>query len=814
VPCVGENRTTGYQHNLDGKLKKLTSYNTATGNQVTEWIYGVTEASGSSINSNDLLWKKILPVGSAGGDGTSIYKYNRQDQATELQDAADTIHSYAYDKLGRNTSDIASNLATGVDASILKIVRDYDDHLRLSKVGSYATAGATTPLHEVSYAYNSFGQTTADRQEHDGAVDSGTREVGYQFAPGTANTIRPTGMTYPSSTTTAIKYTAGTAADKLSRPDILALGGADEVAYRYLGLGRIVGATYLATHSTAPVHMTYEDGGTGTAGDKYSGLDSFGRVVETQWKKGSTMMQNASYGYDRASNRKWRRDDLAHALGGVQQNRHDNFYWHDGLYQIKERQLGNLTGTAPNYTGIDNLQQNEDWCYDASGNWQKYGNTDDSLLQTRTHNTANEITSVANPTGVIQPAYDKAGNQTADIAPGDWDRQFDLKWDAWNRLIQVTHSSTVIQTNAYDGLSRRITSSDGTDTVHYYYDQSWRAVEEYLNTDSTPNSRFLWGLRSRWDLAKRERNDSGSLNEKRYVLYDAMDPVAICDEDGDITQRFEYSPFGETTFLNDDFSPDATPADWNWLFHGEFRDRETGYYNYGYRYYNPTTGRWPNRDPIGERGGLNLYGFVGNSPTSRFDRRGLQSIPPYPLPPSATLPRPVRPPDFPGGGGSRPIVPPAYPGNLNSSFRVELKRSNSQGKRCCCVYSSDLTMPRMQNDQVEMKGGLLPSHVPPIILSVDKPKCAECDTLPDTISVRIMIVSSKSGAYSLLQTTEGTVVGQDGGIFDLCDNNQDSLTAREMQLQEIYENLFEGREDPVTPDFRSSDKEDFGEPWK
>jgi integrase/recombinase XerD len=33
-------------------------------------------------------------------------------------------------------------------------------------------------------------------------------------------------------------------------------------------------------------------------------------------------------------------------------------------------------------------------------------------------------------------------------------------------------------------------------------------------------------------------------------------------------------------------------------------------YDYGYRYYNPTTGRWPSRDPIGEEGGLNLYGFV------------------------------------------------------------------------------------------------------------------------------------------------------------------------------------------------------------
>src|ERR1035441_1916421 len=43
----------------------------------------------------------------------------------------------------------------------------------------------------------------------------------------------------------------------------------------------------------------------------------------------------------------------------------------------------------------------------------------------------------------------------------------------------------------------------------------------------------------------------------------------------------------------------------------------------GQRYYNPTTGRWLSRDPIGERGGINLYGFVGNNPISRIDLFGL-----------------------------------------------------------------------------------------------------------------------------------------------------------------------------------------------
>jgi len=44
---------------------------------------------------------------------------------------------------------------------------------------------------------------------------------------------------------------------------------------------------------------------------------------------------------------------------------------------------------------------------------------------------------------------------------------------------------------------------------------------------------------------------------------------------------------------------------------------------YLYRFYNPTLGRWINRDPIGEAGGINLYGFVGNDGVSRWDILGL-----------------------------------------------------------------------------------------------------------------------------------------------------------------------------------------------
>jgi RHS repeat-associated protein len=43
---------------------------------------------------------------------------------------------------------------------------------------------------------------------------------------------------------------------------------------------------------------------------------------------------------------------------------------------------------------------------------------------------------------------------------------------------------------------------------------------------------------------------------------------------------------------------------------------------YGYRYYTPQTGRWINRDPIEEQGGLNLYGFVGNDGLVKWDILG------------------------------------------------------------------------------------------------------------------------------------------------------------------------------------------------
>ena len=58
-------------------------------------------------------------------------------------------------------------------------------------------------------------------------------------------------------------------------------------------------------------------------------------------------------------------------------------------------------------------------------------------------------------------------------------------------------------------------------------------------------------------------------------------------------------------------------------FSTKFHDEETGWLYYGYRYYQPSTGRWPHRDPLEEYAGFNIYSFIANRPIAVVDLVGL-----------------------------------------------------------------------------------------------------------------------------------------------------------------------------------------------
>ena len=86
-----------------------------------------------------------------------------------------------------------------------------------------------------------------------------------------------------------------------------------------------------------------------------------------------------------------------------------------------------------------------------------------------------------------------------------------------------------------------------------------------------------------------------------------------------VNTHYEYDPFEGTVT-----SSDPLAQSFSFRFSTKYQDPETGFYYYGYRYYETVTGRWLSRDPIEEEGGINLYEFVGNDGANKSDLLGMK----------------------------------------------------------------------------------------------------------------------------------------------------------------------------------------------
>src|SRR5690606_9167016 len=140
-----------------------------------------------------------------------------------------------------------------------------------------------------------FNQPVTEWQEHSGAVTGTSLKVQYAWANGAANTTRQTGITFPNGTALSIAYDSALA-DALSRPDALKESSTTLASFAFLGLDTLIRQRYAAASDPAP---TMQDGGTGDAGDIYTGPDRFGRLVPTTWATGSSDQIDTCYGRNR-----------------------------------------------------------------------------------------------------------------------------------------------------------------------------------------------------------------------------------------------------------------------------------------------------------------------------------------------------------------------------------------------------------------------------------------------------------------------------------------------------------------------------------
>jgi RHS repeat-associated protein len=363
----------------------------------------------------------------------------------------------------------------------------------------------------------------------------------------------------------------------------------------------------LATH-TSPVHVatrTYDPGRT--------------NVAKIENKVGATLVSGYTYTLNNAN----QRVERAQAGSAFAASSVDVFGY-------------NAKGELVESANTVNAAHDRSFVYDDIGNRKTA--TVDVVETGYTANLLNQYSRIdysLPATHYSLPSYDLDGNQTA-TGTGQV-----YKWDGENRLIEVSPASPTAGdkkvVNTYDGQSRRVRrevytyvsgnwSSTPTSDEKFIYDGwnvvavlGWNASTSTFDLTKTQT----WGL----DLSGTMQGaggvggllsgyDGGSVY---HYTYDANGNVSeVLDSTGAIAAHYEYDAFGNTVT----FSGSYAGAN-EYRFSTKPLDAVIGLYYYGLRYYNPSTGRWLSKDPIGERDGMNLYGMVRNDPIDGWDYIGL-----------------------------------------------------------------------------------------------------------------------------------------------------------------------------------------------
>lgn len=200
-------------------------------------------------------------------------------------------------------------------------------------------------------------------------------------------------------------------------------------------------------------------------------------------------------------------------------------------------------------------------------------------------------------------AYDLNGNCTNNVAVGSTNS---YAWDAVDRLVAV-QTSTNRTEFAYDGMGRRVQKSEiaggVTNTVKFVW-CGMEMCEERDSSGGTVNKRFL---------GNGEQHNGTNYFYTRDHLGSVREMVA--GDGTTVAARYDYDPYGRRTLTS---GTDIA----NFGYAGLYAHKGSGLNLAVFRAYDADLGRWLSRDPIGMRGGMNLYAYVSNNPVRFVDTLG------------------------------------------------------------------------------------------------------------------------------------------------------------------------------------------------
>jgi RHS repeat-associated protein len=164
----------------------------------------------------------------------------------------------------------------------------------------------------------------------------------------------------------------------------------------------------------------------------------------------------------------------------------------------------------------------------------------------------------------------------------------------------------------YDPLSRRIAKKiDGVIVEKYLWQGLTQLLAVYDGSDT---------LLMRFEYADgRMPIAMVSGGSAYYLAYDQVGLLrVVADASGNVVKRIDYDSFGNVI---EDTDPSFMVP---FGFAGGLHDRDTGLVRFGYRDYDPDTGRWTAKDPILFAGGdTDLYGYCLADPINMIDPSGL-----------------------------------------------------------------------------------------------------------------------------------------------------------------------------------------------
>jgi RHS repeat-associated protein len=623
-----------YTYDAQGRVLTMTNwsnYGGGTGTRGTTWNYDIYRGflasktyDGNSAGPSYAYTAAGRLASRVWARGiTTTYKYDCAGGLTNVvySDGATPNVTCVYDRLGRQTNatwngitetlayndanELLSESYSGGVLHGLSVTNGYDADLRRTALSALTNA---TPLLQ-----QSFGYDAASRLQ---TVSDGTNNATYSYV---ANSPLVSQITFKSNSVT--RMTTIKQYDYLNRLTLISNAPSS---------GLPVSHNYAYNAANQRTQDTLMDGS-----DWVYQYDSLGQVTSGKkyWADGTLVAgQQFGYAFDDIGNRTQTQS------GGdpTGANLRTASYYANNLNQLTNRDIPPYVDVKGVSIGTNVVTVNGQTAY-RKGEYFRDElpvNNTNSALWSNIVVTATGQTSVTGNVYVAQTpehfSYDPDGNLTND-------GRFDYIWDGENRLVGMTNNTGVGPryglTFAYDPQGRRIQKLVATNGVPAYTNRflynGWNLIAT-LTPNSQLQSAFMWGL----DLSGSMQGAGGvgGLLEVSYKgtsitnSFPAIDgngnvATLVNATDGTVMANYEYGPFGELTRATGPMAK-TNPV----RFSTKYQDDESDLLYYGYRYYKPSTGTWPTRDPIEEKGGLNLYGYDLGDPINHIDALGLADI--------------------------------------------------------------------------------------------------------------------------------------------------------------------------------------------